>query len=324
MVAISRRGLVTGAGLLASQHLTPPTTAALPPTAAVAVLPQPGRLVAVGDIHGDSTAFRSVLSLAGLFDETSGWIGGDTVLVQIGDVLDRGDDEYDCIQLLRRLKREARMAGGAVVTMLGNHEVLNAAGVTAYASPLSAERWNARATSDRATAFLAGGELAADLATWPVACVVGDTAFCHAGLTLAQASRGLEAGNREAAAWLLGRSGSSLLPPQTLWPQTPGAPKSPLWMRDLSSPPMTEPSAAACKETSQALALLGAKRLVVGHTVQPGGINYACDASIYRIDVGLSSAMGGGVPQALEIGRDGSVKTLVARAKSQPVRAAMT
>ena len=87
---------------------------------------------------------------------------------------------------------------------------------------------------------------------------------------------------------------------------------------------MTEPSAAACKETSQALALLGAKRLVVGHTVQPGGINYACDASIYRIDVGLSSAMGGGVPQALEIGRDGSVKTLVARAKSQPVRAAMT
>ena len=216
------------------------------------------------------------------------------------------------------------MAGGAVVTMLGNHEVLNAAGVTAYASPLSAERWNARATTDRATAFLAGGELAADLATWPVACVVGDTAFCHAGLTLAQASRGLEAGNREAAAWLLGRSGSSLLPPQTLWPQTPGAPKSPLWMRDLSSPPMTEPSAAACKETSQALALLGAKRLVVGHTVQPGGINYACDASIYRIDVGLSSAMGGGVPQALEIGRDGSVKTLVARAKSQAVRAAMT
>ena len=67
MVAISRRGLVTGAGLLASQHLTPPTTAALPPTAAVAVLPQPGRLVAVGDIHGDSTAFRSVLSLAARF-----------------------------------------------------------------------------------------------------------------------------------------------------------------------------------------------------------------------------------------------------------------
>ena len=180
-------------------------------------------------------------------------------------------------------------------------------------TPLSAERWNARATSDRATAFLAGGELAADLATWPVACVVGDTAFCHAGLTLAQASRGLEAGNREAAAWLLGRSGSSLLPPQTLWPQTPGAPKSPLWMRDLSSPPMTEPSAAACKRRASPRPprRQAARRWAHGTAwwhqlcLRHLHLSHRCR---------LSSAMGGGVRQALEIGRDGSVKTLVARA----------
>ena len=266
--------------------------------------------MAIGDLHGDASAFRSTLKLAGLFDESlGGWIGGNAVLVQIGDVLDRGDDEFELLEFLRRLKSEAKLAGGVVITMLGNHEVLNAAGVSVYASPRSAQRWQTRATTDRATAFLAGGELAAELATWPVACVVGETAFCHAGVTLAQARRGLEAGNREAAAWLLGESGSPL-PPEMLWPQSPSSPRSPLWMRDLSSPPMAEPSAAACTETARALAQLGAKRLVVGHTVQPGGINAACRDSIYRIDVGLSSAMGGGAPQALEIQRDGTVRVL--------------
>jgi len=45
---------------------------------------------------------------------------------------------------------------------------------------------------------------------------------------------------------------------------------------------------------------LGAKRMVVGHTVQAGGITEACDGKVRRIDVGLSSYYGGPI-QALEI-----------------------
>ena len=190
--------------------------------------------------------------------------------------------------------------------MLGNHEVMNAAGITTYASSRSAA-----AFENRATAFRTGGPLANELADWPVACVVGDTAFCHAGLTLAQVTRGLEAMNRESAQWLKGDSGA--LPPEMLWPSTPRSPKSPLWMRDLSDPPMGSPTPAACDELAAALATLGARRLVVGHTVQPQ-ISCACDCSVFRIDVGLSSAMGGGLPQALEIGTDGAVRVLASRA----------
>ena len=51
------------------------------------------------------------------------------------------------------------------------------------------------AFDDRATAFLPGSDLATELAAWPVACVVGDTAFCHATLTAAQAEAGLEVGD---------------------------------------------------------------------------------------------------------------------------------
>ena len=49
----------------------------------------------------------------------------------------------------------------------------------------------------------------------------------------------------------------------------------------------------------QALALLGVKRLVVGHTPQDK-INCACGC-VWRIDLGLSAAMGGGRPEAIEI-----------------------
>ena len=72
--------------------------------------------------------------------------------------------------------------------------------------------------------------------------------------------------------------------------------RSPLWMRELSDPPGAEPPPAACADLKQALAALGARRLVVGHTVQPE-INEACDGSVVRIDVGLSAAMLGAPPR---------------------------
>jgi len=136
----------------------------------------PERIVAIGDLHGDCAAFQRVLRLAGLYDQGS-WCGGSAVLVQIGDVLDRGDEEIECLALLRSLKREAAAQGGRVITLLGNHEVLNAAGVAIYASPRSSARFAGAAAANRATAFRPGTEWAAELSSWPVACVVGDTAF---------------------------------------------------------------------------------------------------------------------------------------------------
>ena len=38
---------------------------------------------------------------------------------------------------------------------------------------------------------------------------------------------------------------------------------------------------------------MGAKRMVVGHTVQPSGISNACQGRVWRIDVGMSRAFGG-------------------------------
>ena len=46
------------------------------------------------------------------------------MLVQTGDVVDRGPDSRKAIDLLRKLEGEAQRAGGRVYALLGNHELM--------------------------------------------------------------------------------------------------------------------------------------------------------------------------------------------------------
>ncbi len=62
-------------------------------------------------------------------------------------------------------------------------------------------------------------------------------------------------------------------------------------------------SPRACDVLGKALATLAVKRMVVGHTVQKGGITSACDGKVWRIDVGLAAHYGGR-PEVLEIAGD--------------------
>lgn len=83
------------------------------------------RIVAVGDVHGAYEELLTILEAAGLTDAAGHWVGRDAVLVQTGDILDRGDGVVAVVDLLRRLQEEAMAAGGRVVALLGNHEQLN-------------------------------------------------------------------------------------------------------------------------------------------------------------------------------------------------------
>ncbi|HEY7377186.1 MAG TPA: metallophosphoesterase, partial [Steroidobacteraceae bacterium] len=74
----------------------------------------PHRIVAVADVHGAYAEFVTVLSEAGIIDDAQHWRGGDTQLVSLGDLLDRGPDARKVLDLLMRLEQEAPKAGGAV------------------------------------------------------------------------------------------------------------------------------------------------------------------------------------------------------------------
>ena len=93
-----------------------------------------GRIVAVGDVHGDIEGFRSILRASGLLDSDDNWSGGAATLVQTGDLVERGTKVRQVLDLMMRLKEQAPEAGGKVVAILGNHEVNNLLGYLDYNS----------------------------------------------------------------------------------------------------------------------------------------------------------------------------------------------
>jgi hypothetical protein len=96
--------------------------------------PAAQRIVAVGDLHGDFTAWLAIARDAGLIDPANRWSGGRTTLVQLGDISDRGPDTLKIIRHLQQLEREAPRVGGRVVVVLGNHESMNLIGDLRYAT----------------------------------------------------------------------------------------------------------------------------------------------------------------------------------------------
>ena len=79
---------------------------------------------ATSDPHGHLSELTAALRQAGLVDAQSRWSGGAARLWVLGDLVDRGPDGLGVIALVRRLVDEAAVAGGAVLPVLGNHEVI--------------------------------------------------------------------------------------------------------------------------------------------------------------------------------------------------------
>ena len=90
------------------------------------------RVVAIGDIHGDLDHYMATLQAAGLVDKRGRWAGGETHLVQVGDLPDRGPDTREIIEHISKLAKQAKRAGGHVHSLIGNHEVMNVTGDLRY------------------------------------------------------------------------------------------------------------------------------------------------------------------------------------------------
>jgi hypothetical protein len=270
----------------------------------------PKRIVAFGDVHGDLAATQTALRLAGAIDDQNRWIGGRMIAVQTGDQLDRGDDDRAILDLFERLRVEAAAAGGAFHALLGNHELMNVRGDLRYVTdggfadfaedpdldlddPLLAEFEPHQ--RGRMAAFLPGRPYARLLAKRSLILQVDGTVFVHGGVLPDHVAYGIDRINRETQDWLRGETG---------FPEILAGPDSPQWSRLYSS----DPDSVACETLSEVLSRLEARRIVVGHTVQDGGIGSACEGRAWLIDTGMSAHYGGRV-EVLEILGD-SVRVL--------------
>ena len=72
------------------------------------------RIVALSDIHGAYEAFVETLQHAGVIDDSLSWSGGNAHLVIVGDLLDRGPNSRDAMDLVMRLEQDAGASGGQV------------------------------------------------------------------------------------------------------------------------------------------------------------------------------------------------------------------
>ena len=267
--------------------------------------PATERIVAIGDLHGDLEAALQALRLAGAIDEDGRWSGGRTVIVQTGDILDRGDQEPEILDLFDSLAIQARAAGGAVVVLNGNHELMNVYqdfryvtedGFLDYEStPPPPDPDSAFLALDsihrgRAAAFLPAGPMARRLARQNTAVAVGNNLFVHGGILPANVDLGLDTLNARVRAWLLGEI------PQPDWIR---GDSSPVWNRVYSN----EPALGACDTLATVLERMGMTRMVVGHTVQRTGITAFCGGRVWAIDVGMARHYGGR-PEVLEIRGD--------------------
>jgi len=277
-----------------------PTLRQVPPPTTVAAA---DRVVAIGDVHGDLDVTRTALLLAGAIDGADAWAGGDLVVVQTGDQIDRGDDDRAILDWFEQLADEAHLAGGAVYSLSGNHEVMNVeldlryvsdGGFEAFANveydPTDPELADLpEEQRGRAAAFRPGGPYAQLLAGRNVIQVVGDVVFVHGGVLPSHAEYGIVAINEQTQAWMRGEDDE---------PEVLDGSDSPIWTRDYSEDPDEED----CATLEQALADLGASTMVVGHTRHEEIVS-ECDGRIWMIDVGMS-AYYGGTPAVLEIQGD--------------------
>jgi hypothetical protein len=300
------------------------------------------RIVAIGDVHGAYDRFVEILRAAALVDDRGRWNGGRSILVQTGDVVDRGPDSRRALDLLRRLEGEAARAGGRVYPLLGNHEFMRLILDWRYVSPeeIAAfrtadsadvrERAYALVSADVARrakveekpfdeaafreqfmkeiplgyvemrqAFGPAGEYTKWLRERYAVVKINGMVFVHGGINAATAALGCAGINDAVRRDLMVANPT----PEQALTMLSSSDTGPLWYRGLAE----QPDPAFAPEVTNILNLLGARAIVVGHTI-PAGFRMVTrfDGRVIQIDTGMlgGSFYPGGVASALEIRGD--------------------
>jgi len=238
------------------------------------------RLVySIGDLHGDFDRFRTILTRIGLatFDgDQATWTGGNSVLVSTGDSVDRGERARPIYLTFQALAAQAPEHGGEVVNVIGNHELMNLQGDLRYV-PESEFKPNGEygGPTERKKEWGTKGRIGADIRQrFHTVAMREGTVFVHGGLDPIILDRYTGSGDKRLIN--LNEEVRGLLNVEKVpFNHKLFGDKGPFWNRFLAE----GPEAAACQKVQQVLDVLGAKRMVLGHTPQMEGVNTRCNGS---------------------------------------------
>ena len=255
--------------------------------AANAATPMIRSLVSIPDVHGDLARLQSAFQLANLTDSRHAWRApAGTVVVQTGDLVDRGDEIQGIVAFLQAMEDQAAAAGSVLHRLLGNHEIMSLMGDLRYVTRGDLASFGGHTA--RAAAFAQDGKIGAWLLRARICVEVAGTVFVHAGIHPRYASLGCDGINARAAEELSRavprggerrsfRSRSAMLEDQ----------EGPVWYRGIAE-------SDDCSELQRSLSALRARRMVVGHTIQEHGkMRLRCGGALALTDVGMTRGYDG-------------------------------
>lgn len=145
-------------------------------------IPSPDRYLAISDMEGDFDAMVRLLRSNGVINDALDWTYGSSHIVLIGDMVDRGENVLPLLWLIYKLETEAKLAGGDVHYILGNHERYLLDGRVKSVAKKYYGTFRATEMSPREL-WSEDSELGMWLRSKPVMLKVGDTLFVHGGVS---------------------------------------------------------------------------------------------------------------------------------------------
>jgi hypothetical protein len=282
------------------------------------ILPPAKRIIVLGDIHGDWDMMINALKIGKVIDNDHNWIGGETIVVQVGDQIDRcryngipcntkeatnpdeGND-WKILQYFTKLHHQAQKEGGAVYSLIGNHELMNVDGDFRYVSYEGLREFDNYKKPDgdiikdgeeaRRWAFKPGNPISEFMAcTRQMALIIGSNLFAHAGVLPKIAKKySVKNLNQLLTLYLL----EKLDKPSSYNDAFKASDTSPMWNRIYGN--MGNKSKQEKLDCSKYLKPLKkiyqVDKIFVGHTPQmKNGISNVCDEKIWLTDYGMSKA----------------------------------
>lgn len=255
------------------------------------------KLYILGDLHGDLENTKKALKKVGLTNENNQWIKPNCKLIQMGDQVDavcrrRESNICDNIQnldvevvyFMEEMARQAEKVNSKVVSILGNHEIMNIQGDLRFVSDNDIKRIGGR--EERIKLFQPGSELCKLLSNRPLIYRYNGFIFCHGGLSMSMLERNsIEEMNQQTKDWLLNKISEPIFLKSE---------DSPIWSRKFAFDMGSE------NELDQILKKTNSNKMFVGHTVVDE-IESKYNDKFWITDVGISSSFPGTKIQLIEI-----------------------
>lgn len=247
----------------------------------------PEKILVIGDIHADYEALVYTLKKAGIINNNLEWTGRKTYVVFIGDLVDgknrigrwKGDSDLRVLRLINKLMMQAKIKGGEVIVLLGNHEIMNMRGNLSYSGEKGIKEFGG---SEKRIEYFNN-----DFKSFAKKCYlvvkIGKWVFCHAGIIPEISLQySIPKINSQFMKFLNNKMNTK---EENLFLDIISGDEGILTTREFGNDVIN------CNRLMLTLKYMKADHMVVGHTVQDK-INSVCNAKLWRVDVGISRAFG--------------------------------